>query len=85
MRPEISKWLGRTIREAINRPIRSGVNGEPQAKVKGRWRTNGSRPTLLKRKLKSFELIIKLIRDNEKTAIIEAKALREKARAEQDK
>ena len=45
---------------------------------------NGSRPVLLKRKLKGFELIVKLIRDNKKTVIIKAKVLREKARAKQD-
>ena len=33
-RPKISKWLGGTVRKAINRLICPGVNKKPQLKVK---------------------------------------------------
>ena len=33
--PEIFKWLGGAVKETADRPTRSGVNKEPQAKVKG--------------------------------------------------
>ena len=83
-RPEIFKRLGGIAREAVNRPIYPGVNGEPQVKVKKGRHTSRSRPALPKWKLEGFELMLKLIRDNEKAVTAEAKALREKARAEQD-
>ena len=83
-RPEIFKRFGRIVREAINRPIHPRINGEPQVEVKGQWHANGARPIFLKRKLKGFKLIIKLIRDNKKAVTAETEVLREKARAEQN-
>ena len=82
--PKISKRLGGITREAADRPIYPGVNKELQTKVKGGRYTSRSRPVLLKRKLKGFKLILKLIRDNKKAVTAKAKALQEKARAEQD-
>ena len=83
--PKTFKRLGGTAREAINRPFYPRVNKEPQAKVKGGRYTSRSRPALPKRKLKGFELILELIRDNKKAVTVKAKALREKARAKQDR
>ena len=83
-RPETFKRLGGITRKATNRPFYPEVNKKPQAKVKRGRHTNGSRPALPERKLKGFELILKLIQDNKKAVIAKAKALREKARAEQD-
>ena len=84
MHPEIFKRLGRITKETADRPIYPGVNKEPQVKVKRGRYTSGSRPVLPKRKLKNFKLILKLIRNNKKAVITKAKALREKAWAEQD-
>ena len=82
--PEIFKRLGKITREAVNWPIYPRANGEPQAKEKKGRHTNRSRPVLPERKLKGFELIMELIRDNEKAVTAKTKALREKARAERD-
>ena len=83
--PKISKRLGGITREAVNRPIYPGVNKEPQVKGKRGRYISGSWPALPKRKLKSFKLILKLMQDNKKTVTIKAKALREKARAKQNR